>query len=76
MTTSSYAKVFKQLKSKPLVLIKFKKHNSPKKRSCGKALKSCRRCGSHRGVIRKYGVNMCRRCFRETAKAVGFKKYN
>ncbi|MEM1903602.1 MAG: 30S ribosomal protein S14, partial [Pyrobaculum sp.] len=26
-------------------------------------------------VIRKYGINLCRRCFREVAPQLGFKKY-
>ena len=31
-------------------------------------------CGSKWGVIRKYGMNICRQCFREYAKAIGFRK--
>ncbi len=76
MTSSSYAKAFKQLKSKPAKLAKYKKHNAPKIRSCGKALKKCRRCGSPRAHIRKYGLKLCRRCFREIAVSIGFKKYD
>lgn len=41
----------------------------------GKATHRCRRCGNVRGVIRKYGLYYCRRCFREIAKSIGFKKY-
>ncbi|OYT42231.1 MAG: 30S ribosomal protein S14 [Candidatus Aenigmarchaeota archaeon ex4484_224] len=41
----------------------------------GKALHRCIRCGSTRGVIRKYGLYYCRKCFREIAKELGFKKY-
>ncbi len=41
----------------------------------GKATKVCRRCGNHRGVIVKYGLNYCRRCIREVARGIGFKKY-
>jgi len=26
-------------------------------------------------VIRKYGLYLCRRCFREVAPVLGFKKY-
>ena len=76
MTASSNKKVFKQLKSKPAKLAKFKKHNSPKKRSCGKNLKLCSRCGRRGGHIDKYGLNVCRQCFREIATKIGFKKYN
>jgi small subunit ribosomal protein S14 len=41
----------------------------------GKATKRCRRCGSTRGVIGKYGLYYCRKCMREIAKELGFKKY-
>jgi len=27
----------------------------------------CVRCGRKRGIVRRYGINMCRQCFRETA---------
>ena len=74
MTTSSHTKVFKQLRKKPAKLAKFKKHNSPKVRTCGKALKKCRRCGSTNGHIQKYGLKLCRRCFRDIALSIGFKK--
>ncbi|MEM5802129.1 MAG: 30S ribosomal protein S14 [Candidatus Aenigmatarchaeota archaeon] len=47
---------------------------APKK--YGKATKTCRRCGSHRGVIRKYDLYYCRRCMREIARSIGFKKYS
>jgi len=76
MTYSNYRKVFKQLKVKPIKLKKFLKHNVPKKRSCGRALNRCNRCGRIRGGISSDGLNMCRQCFRETATYLGFKKYN
>ena len=25
--------------------------------------------------VRKYGLNLCRQCFREVAEKIGFKKY-
>ncbi|MBW2978139.1 30S ribosomal protein S14 [Candidatus Woesearchaeota archaeon] len=52
------------------------KHNAPKKRTCGKHLKKCRRCGRIGGHIGKYGLNLCRQCFREVATKIGFKKYS
>ncbi len=76
MTYSDYKKVFKQLKVKPVKLKKFIKHNAPKKRTFGKSTKKCERCGNPRGHIGKYNINLCRRCFRETAKNLGFKKYS
>lgn len=76
MTTSDFRKVFTQLDNKPIKLKKFMKHNAPKKRTCGKALKKCTRCGNSRGFIGKYGLDVCRRCFREIARNLGFKKYS
>jgi len=76
MTTSSYTKVFTQLKNNPVKLAKFIKHNSPKKRSCGDLHRKCRRCGRTGAHIQKYGLKLCRQCFRDIAKSIGFRKYN
>ncbi len=76
MTTSDYKKEFKQLEAKPTKLKKYIKHNAPKQRTTGKALKRCTRCGNSRGFIGKYGLKLCRRCFREVAIDLGFKKYS
>lgn len=44
-------------------------------RKFGKGSRPCRTCGSFGPVIRKYGLNVCRQCFREVAKSIGFKQY-
>lgn len=75
MTTSNYEKAFKQLKNKPIKLAKYIKHNKPKDRKFGVAPKRCRRCGRFKGHIQKYGLHLCRQCFRTVAKNIGFKKY-
>jgi small subunit ribosomal protein S14 len=75
MTYSNFKKEFKQLKAKPAKMKKFLKHNAPKKRSCGISLKRCSRCGRTRAHIKKYGLDLCRQCFREIANKIGFKKY-
>lgn len=31
-------------------------------------------CSNQGGLIRKYGMNICRQCFREYAKDIGFVK--
>lgn len=31
-------------------------------------------CGNTHGLIRKYGLNMCRQCFKDYAKDIGFVK--
>ncbi|XP_069890740.1 small ribosomal subunit protein uS14-like [Dipodomys merriami] len=35
---------------------------------------SCRECSNRQGLIRKYGLNMCRQCFCQYAKDIGFIK--
>jgi hypothetical protein len=37
-------------------------------------MKCSRVCANQWGIIRKYGLNICRQCFREYAKDMGFKK--
>jgi small subunit ribosomal protein S14 len=76
MTYSDYRKALKQLKAKPAKMQRFEKHNAPKKRSCGINLKRCRRCGRTGAHIQKYGLALCRQCFREVATKIGFKKYS
>ncbi len=76
MTVSNHKKVLKQIKEKPAKLKRYEKYNIPKKRTCGRALKKCRRCGRSSAHIDKYGLNLCRTCFRDIAKKIGFKKYS
>jgi len=76
MTYSDHKKCFKQLKAKPVKLKRFLKHNAPKERKFGPKVKGCRLCGNPRGYVGKYGLNLCRRCFRNVAPKLGFKKYN
>ncbi|RLE82633.1 MAG: 30S ribosomal protein S14 [Thermoprotei archaeon] len=47
----------------------------PKQRRYGKGAYRCRRCGTHEALIRAHGIYLCRRCFREVAPLIGFKKY-
>lgn len=75
MTTSDYKKVLKQISRKPAKMKKFQKNNTPKVRSCGKAKKKCRRCGRNGAHIDKYGLDVCRQCFREVGIKIGFKKF-
>lgn len=76
MTYSDYKKMFKQLKAKPVKLQKYIRHNAPKLRKYGRAIKKCRRCGRPGSHVSKYGLSLCRTCFREIATQLGFKKYN
>lgn len=76
MTYSDYRKAFKQLRAKPFKMKKYEKFNSPKKRTTGTARHRCRRCLRIGGHVSKYGLHLCRQCFREIAPKIGFKKYN
>ncbi len=51
--------------------VRIKKFFSSKK---GKGTRRCVRCGTTKGVIRKYGLNICRRCLREIGELIGFRK--
>lgn len=76
MTASSYAKMLKQLKAKPVKLQKYEKHNKPKPRKFGVSTKACRNCGRLGAHIQKYGLSLCRQCFRDLAQEIKFKKYH
>merc|ERR1712142_142175 len=47
-------------------------NSHPKK--YGQGSRCCRACSNGHGLIRKYGLNMCRQCFHQYAKDIGFKK--
>src|SRR2546426_11791337 len=38
--------------------------------------RGCLRCGRKRGIVRRYGLHVCRQCFREIAYELGFRKYS
>ncbi|GAM90614.1 hypothetical protein ANO11243_086590 [Dothideomycetidae sp. 11243] len=43
-------------------------------RTYGKGARECRVCTHKAGLIRKYGLNICRQCFREKSQDIGFTK--
>jgi small subunit ribosomal protein S14 len=47
---------------------------APKKKYGRK--EGCERCGRKRGLVRRYGLRLCRQCFREIAPELGFEKYS
>ncbi|EEA24732.1 40S ribosomal protein S29 [Talaromyces marneffei ATCC 18224] len=44
-------------------------------RTYGKGSRECRVCAHKAGLIRKYGLLVCRQCFREKSSDIGFVKY-
>ena len=39
-------------------------------------LESCQRCEREQGLVGKYDIWLCRQCFREIARGMGFRKYS
>ncbi len=39
-------------------------------------IEGCVLCDRKRGLVRRYGLNLCRQCFRDKAMELGFKKYD
>jgi small subunit ribosomal protein S14 len=39
-------------------------------------LSACQRCGREQGLVGKYDIWLCRQCFREVSRSMGFKKYS
>ena len=76
MTAKDYKKMFKQLIAKPVKYKKFLKHNSPKPKKFGVGSRKCKRCGRYGAHIQKYGMHLCRQCFRDIATEIGFKKFS
>ncbi len=76
MTASNHAKMLKQLSVKPGKLKKYEKYNVPKKRKHGETTKKCKLCGRTGGRVSRYGLHICRHCFRDNATKLGFKKYS
>jgi len=76
MTASDWRKMLKQFVSKPAIRDKYIKHNKPKERATGIAKKKCEKCGRFGARVNRYGINLCRQCFREIAEALGFNKYS
>ena len=75
MTIKSYKKLLKQIEHKPTKKKRFLKHSKPKDRKHGIGKRKCNNCGRFGGHIRKYGLNLCRHCFRDNALKLGFRKY-
>ena len=49
------------------------KNDKMKKREVG--VRECKICGTRKGMIRKYKIGICRRCFKDRAQDLGWEKY-
>ncbi|MCS7112269.1 MAG: 30S ribosomal protein S14 [Ignisphaera sp.] len=52
------------------------KFRAPAERRYGRGAQVCRRCGNRDAIIQKYGIYLCRQCFREVAGIMGFRKFS
>ena len=75
MAKTDWTHLLKLHANKPGTLAKIYKHNKPKERKFGKGARRCIICGNHERIIRRYGLMICGRCFRELAEKLGFRKY-
>jgi len=76
MTVSNYKHILNTIKNKPGKIKKYNKYNVPKERNCGSTKNRCQICLRVGGHIGKYGINLCRHCFRDYARKLGFKKFS
>ena len=44
------------------------------KKVFGRGANTCKRCGNKNGLVRKYGINLFRQCFREISPEMCFNK--
>ena len=51
-------------------------NSHPKKLLGSRGARKCKVCASQCAIIRKYKIDICRQCFRERAKDIGFTKYS
>ena len=72
----TYERVRKQIENKHVKVTRYDKFNKKKERKFGRNVVHCRKCGTTKGIIKKYGLEYCRRCFREDGEKLGFSKFS
>jgi len=65
METKNYQSAVTPIKKQKVKSEKMKKRNNV-----------CKMCGTRKGFLRKYGLRICRRCFKDNAPRLGFEKYS
>jgi small subunit ribosomal protein S29e len=57
--------------------VKFKDKNfkNVKSLKMKKKDRKCKICGARKGYMRKYKLDICRRCFKDNATKLGFEKF-
>ena len=75
MTAKKWNKTIEQVEKKPAKKSRYIKFNKPKERKFGRGTKVCKLCGRRGAHVNKYGLHICRQCFRDNAAKLGFRKY-
>lgn len=75
MTAKDWEKTFKSVAHKKAESGRMLKFNKPQEKKCGRGKRVCEICKRRKALIKRYSLNICRQCFRDTAKGIGFKKY-
>ena len=75
MTAKDWKKTFKPIAHKIAESTRMLKFNKPTEKRCGRGKRICEICGRRGGLIRRYSLNICRQCFRDVAKDIGFNKF-
>lgn len=58
-----------------MVKIRDFKSTGRNQKKYGKGSRWCKRCGQYGALIQQYDLMLCRQCFREVAKSIGFRKF-
>jgi len=75
MTAKNWKKSFDILSHKKAESGRMLKFNKPQEKKFGRGKRVCDICGRKGSLIRRYSLNVCRQCFRDVAKNIGFNKF-
>lgn len=75
MTAKDWKKSFKIMSHKKAESGRILKFNKPSEKKCGRGKRICELCNRRGALIRRYSLNICRQCFRDVAKNIGFNKF-
>jgi ribosomal protein S14 len=75
MTAKDWKKTFNSISHKKAESGRMLKFNKPTEKKFGRGKRICNICGRRKGLIRRYSLNICRQCFRDVARSIGFNKF-
>ncbi|MFA5302956.1 MAG: 30S ribosomal protein S14 [Candidatus Nanoarchaeia archaeon] len=75
MTAKDWKKTFDTISHKKAESGRMLKFNKPDEKKFGRGKRVCDICGRRGALIRRYSLNICRQCFRDVARDIGFNKF-